>query len=60
MASVTTSAMSPTMGTPAMALSSPRIVSSDDATAFSCSAMYGTEPMMAITATVAATAWLLP
>ena len=38
-ATVTTSAMSPTTGTPAIVLSSPRMVSSDDATAFNCSAM---------------------
>jgi hypothetical protein len=36
------------------------IVSSENDTALSCSAMYGTVPMMAISATVAATAWLLP
>ncbi len=38
-ASVTTSAMSPMIGIEENSLSSPRIVSSEDATALSCSAM---------------------
>ena len=60
--SATKSAMSPRKGcaTTPSAAACARMVETEDDTALSCSAMYGTMPTIAISATVAATAWLLP
>src|SRR5438067_10859264 len=55
--SITISAMSPMIGMLEDTLSSLRMVSSEEAIALSWSAIYGTEPTIAISATVAATAW---
>ena len=40
--------------------SAPRTVSTDNATAFNCKAIYGSELITATTVTTAATDWLLP
>ena len=60
--SATNSAMSPNTGCakPPSAAVCARMVLSDADTALSWSAMYGIVPRMAISATVAATAWPLP